>query len=432
MDVKPFLPPELIIQDELHLITGPLGTVYGAYETIIEDMCTYDGIKPKYVVSTATIKNAAAQTKCLYGRDMTTQFPPNGFEIGDSFFIKELSIKDNPFRKYVGVCAPGQSVKTALLRIYAIILQSAYTLSQEEEFKDVIDPYYSLVGYFNSIRELGGAVRLLQDDIPKRIKRIKNKYGLEKQRFLNRNVEITSRMSSYQIPEKLKQLETTCESKDCLDTAVATNMIAVGMDVDRLGLMVVTGQPKQNSEYIQATSRIGRKYPGLVVTLYNAYRPRDLSHYENFSGYHSQLYRFVEGTTATPFSARARDRVLHAVIISAIRLKFPNLANNADASAIASLTNEEIDEVKELILERLNIIKPAAKADASDEIDQFIDWWKLRAAQEKPLRYYVVGTERYNRLMNPYDKPHVDTEKPTLQSMREVESSANMYYYTED
>ena len=432
VDVKPFLPPELIIQDELHLITGPLGTVYGAYETIIEDMCTYDGIKPKYVVSTATIKNAAAQTKCLYGRDMTTQFPPNGFEIGDSFFIKELSIKDNPFRKYVGVCAPGQSVKTALLRIYAIILQSAYTLSQEEEFKDVIDPYYSLVGYFNSIRELGGAVRLLQDDIPKRIKRIKNKYGLEKQRFLNRNVEITSRMSSYQIPEKLKQLETTCESKDCLDTAVATNMIAVGMDVDRLGLMVVTGQPKQNSEYIQATSRIGRKYPGLVVTLYNAYRPRDLSHYENFSGYHSQLYRFVEGTTATPFSARARDRVLHAVIISAIRLKFPNLANNADASAIASLTNEEIDEVKELILERLNIIKPAAKADASDEIDQFIDWWKLRAAQEKPLRYYVVGTERYNRLMNPYDKPHVDTEKPTLQSMREVESSANMYYYTED
>lgn len=295
-----------------------------------------------------------------------------------------------------------------------------------------VDRKCSRDGYFNSIRELGGAVRLLQDDIPKRIKRIKNKYGLEKQRFLNRNVEITSRMSSYQIPEKLKQLETTCESKDCLDTAVATNMIAVGMDVDRLGLMVVTGQPKQNSEYIQATSRIGRKYPGLVVTLYNAYRPRDLSHYENFSGYHSQLYRFVEGTTATPFSARARDRVLHAVIISAIRLKFPNLANNADASAIASLTNEEIDEVKELILERLNIIKPAAKADASDEIDQFIDWWKLRAAQEKPLRYYVVGTERYNRLMNPYDKPHVDTEKPTLQSMREVESSANMYYYTED
>lgn len=102
------------------------------------------------------------------------------------------------------------------------------------------------------------------------------------------------------------------------------------------------------------------------------------------------------------------------------------------ADTKASVMEKIKEQVKELILERLNIIKPAAKADASDEIDQFIDWWKLRAAQEKPLRYYVVGTERYNRLMNPYDKPHVDTEKPTLQSMREVESSANMYYYTED
>ena len=215
-------------------------------------------------------------------------------------------------------------------------------------------------------------------------------------------------------------------------TAIATNMIAVGMDVDRLGLMVVTGQPKQNSEYIQATSRIGRAFPGLVVTLYNAYRPRDLSHYENFTGYHSQLYRFVEGTTATPFSARARDRVMHALVISAIRLNFPNMANNTDAAAIGSLTKEQLDSVKSLIIDRLNIIKPSARADAEEEIDRFIDWWKLQAAQTKPLRSYVVGTERYNRLMNPYDQPHDENEKATLRSMREVESSANMFYYTEE
>mgnify|MGYP000857850034 CR=1 FL=1 len=431
-EIRPFLPPELIIQDELHLITGPLGTVYGAYETIIEEMCTHDGIKPKYVVSTATIKNAEAQTKCLYARNNTTQFPPNGFEIGDSFFIREIPIEDDPFRKYVGVCAPGQSVKTALLRVYAIILESAYKYSVDEELKDFIDPYYTLVGYYNSIRELGGAVRLLQDDIPKRMKLIQKRFGMEKRRPLYRNVEITSRMSSYMIPEKLNQLEAAYGSKDCLDTAIATNMIAVGMDVDRLGLMVVTGQPKQNSEYIQATSRIGRAFPGLVVTLYNAYRPRDLSHYENFTGYHSQLYRFVEGTTATPFSARARDRVLHALIISAIRLTIPNMANNKDAADIASLTREEIDSTKRLIIERLNIIKPSVKADAEEEIDRFIDWWKLRAAQTKPLSYYVVKTDKYNRLMNDYNKPHEDEEKPTLRSMREVESSANMFYYTED
>ena len=300
------------------------------------------------------------------------------------------------------------------------------------KYKDVIDPYYSLVGYFNSIRELGGAVRLLQDDIPKRIYRIKNKYDFESPRYLNRNVEITSRMASYKIPEKLNQLEMNYHSKECLDTAIATNMIAVGMDVDRLGLMVVTGQPKQNSEYIQATSRIGRAFPGLVVTLYNAYRPRDLSHYENFTGYHSQLYRFVEGTTATPFSARARDRVLHALIISAIRLYYPEMAKNADAALISSLNDEQIASVKQLIIERLNIIKPSAKKDAEDEIDQFIDWWKLQTSQPKQLRYYVLDTTKYNRLMNSYDQPHTENEKPTLRSMREVESTATMFYYTEE
>ncbi len=430
-NIRPFLPPELIIQDELHLITGPLGTIYGAYETIIEDMCVHDGIRPKYVVSTATIKNAKAQIRCLYARKNTTQFPPNGFEISDSFFIKEIPVDKNPFRKYVGVYAPGQSMKTALLRVYAIILQVAYDLSLQEKYKDVIDPYYSLVGYFNSIRELGGTVRLLQDDIPDRIHRIKNKYGHDKKRYLNHNEEITSRISSYKIPEKLEQLEITCSSKGCLDTAIATNMIAVGMDVDRLGLMVVTGQPKQNSEYIQATSRIGRTYPGLVVTLYNAYRPRDISHYENFTGYHSQLYRFVEGTTATPFSARARDRVLHALIISAIRMNYPNLGHNQAAGAIDSLTKEQLISVKNIIIERMNIVKPSAKADAEKEIDQFIDQWKLRAAQDKPLYYKGPRNEKYNTLMAQYDKAN-EEEKPTLQSMREVESSTNLFYYTEE
>jgi hypothetical protein len=193
--------------------------------------------------------------------------------------------------------------------------------------------------------------------------------------------------------------------------------------------MVVLGQPKQNSEYIQATSRIGRTYPGLVVTLYNAYRPRDLSHYENFTGYHSQMYRFVEGTTSTPFSARARDRVLHALIIAAIRLKFPNMAENANAADIDKLSDDEINSVKNLIIERLNIVKPSAQKDALDEIDQFIDWWKYQASQSKPLCYFIGNTEKHNRLMSTYDSPHQDSEKSTLQAMRDVESSSSMYYW---
>lgn len=238
-------------------------------------------------------------------------------------------------------------------------------------------------------------------------------------------------MSSWQIPEELSRLEVPFTSRNCLDTAVATNMIAVGMDVDRLGLMVVDGQPKQNSEYIQATSRIGRAHPGLVVMLYNAYRPRDLSHYENFTGYHSQLYRFVEGTTATPFSARARDRVLHALVVSAIRLLYPEMANNEDARAISSLSQGQIDAVKDMILDRIKIVKPSARDDAGDEIDEFIGWWKRKAAETMPL-FYRADPKRYNILINPYDKPHEDSYKPTLQSMREVESAANMYYYTEE
>lgn len=452
--VKPFLPPALIIQDELHLITGPLGTVYGAYETIIEEMCSYKNgeklIRPKYVVSTATIKNASEQTKCLYARERTSQFPPSGFEIGDSFFIREIPVPESyleadpekdPFRKYVGISAPGQSVKTTLLRVYASILQTAYDLSLQDEWKDVIDPYYTLVGYYNSIRELGGAVRLLQDDIPKRIRYLKKRRNMEKIRYLNqsKNVEITSRMSSSQIPGQLKKLETPYTERDCLDTAIATNMIAVGMDVDRLGLMVVSGQPKQNSEYIQATSRIGRSLPGLVVTIYNPYRPRDLSHYENFTGYHAQLYRFVEGTTATPFSARARDRVMHALVISTIRLKYPGFANNASASDINQMTDEQIGEIKSLILDRLNIIKPSARADADDEIDRFIDWWKVLAAKPKrllfkgPLPQYRSKEDPNNYLMSYYGQQGAkDNEKPTLSSMREVESPSNMFYYVEE
>lgn len=430
MHVKPFLPPELIIQDELHLITGPLGTVYGAYETIVENMCMHDGIKPKYVVSTATIKNKDDQTKNLYARSETSQFPPNGFEIGGSFFIHEIPVEEKPFRKYVGICAPGQSVKTALLRTYAIILEEAHVLSQQAEYKDVIDPYYSLIGYFNSIRELGGAGRLLLDDIPARIKRIQKRYDYEERRQLHENVEITSRIPSWKIPEELNRLELPYTATGHIDTAIATNMIAVGMDVDRLGLMVVTGQPKQNSEYIQATSRIGRAHPGLVVTIYNPYRPRDLSHYENFTGYHAQLYRFVEGTTVTPFSARARDRVLHALVISAVRLLYPEMAENKSAAAINSMSPDQIDAVKTLILDRIEIVKPSARADTSKEIDQFIDWWKLQAAQSKPLYYYVTNTRKYRRLMNGYEQQHIESEKPTLRSMRDVESTAKMYYYT--
>ncbi len=430
--VKMFAPPELIVQDELHLITGPLGTIYGGYETLIEDLCSYKlngkKIKPKYVCSTATIKNADEQIKCLYGRKKTNIFPSRGLLIGDSYFIRDESLETKPFRKYVGVCAHGQSMKTTLLRTYAAILQYTFELSKDPANLDCIDPYFSLVGYFNSIRELGGTVRLLQDDIPKRMNRIRNRYKFEKVRplFATKQEEITSRINSRDIAKKLQKLETPFGNKECIDTAVATNMIAVGMDVDRLGLMAVMGQPKLNSEYIQATSRIGRRHPGLVFTIYNPYRPRDLSHYENFTGYHLQLYRYVEGTTATPFSARARDRFIHAIIIAVLRMKYPNMAGNPEK--ILELSDDELNAFAKIIEERIQLINPRGKDEAMREIRVFLANWK-RIASTKKMKYsgepdpttevLMVGFEEKNRL---------GQSKSTLNSMREVESGSELYY----
>lgn len=457
-ECKPFYPPELIIQDELHLITGPLGTIYGGYETVVEEMSCIERngkkIRPKYVVSTATIKNAGEQIKFLYGRENFTQFPPSGFDTRDSFFIREVVLpKENlttateeriqeliadgqkPFRQYVGICASGQSVKTTLIRLYSIILQTALDLANEPEFEDYIDPYYTLIGYFNSIRELGGAVRLLDDDIASRIRVVKNKYNSPAQRYIgiDGKKEITSRIPSWEIAQVLEKLAISYDKKkerqNCYDVVIATNMIAVGMDVDRLGLMTVVGQPKQNSEYIQATSRVGRQHPGIIFTVYNPYRPRDLSNYENFVGFHSQMYRYVEGTTATPFAARARDRVLHALVVSMLRLQFEEMADNGGAANINEISNEDIKRVKEMILERVKVTAPSSYVDTEKEIDEFISTWKNIAKSDK-LYYFVPSVaDDKKRLLTYYGEYYGDKEKPTLSSMRDVEQSSTVFYW---
>lgn len=458
VECKPFYPPELIIQDELHLITGPLGTIYGGYETVVEEMCCIEKngkkIRPKYVVSTATIRNAGEQIKVLYGRNEFTQFPPSGFDTRDSFFIKEVPLPtenlvnvsedrigemigrgQKPFRQYAGICASGQSVKTTLIRLYSIILQTALDIAKDPEYEDYIDPYYTLIGYFNSIRELGGAVRLLDDDIASRIRVVKNKYNSPEQRYLSfeGKKEITSRIPSWEIAQVLEKLAVSYdknkEKQGCYDVVIATNMIAVGMDVDRLGLMSVVGQPKQNSEYIQATSRVGRQHPGIIFTVYNPYRPRDLSNYENFVGFHSQMYRYVEGTTATPFAARARDRVLHALVVSLLRLQVEGMADNGGASSINDISDEQIKEIKDKILDRVKITAPASFIDTEKEIDEFINTWKNIAKNDKLYYFVPAVADDKKRLLTYYGEYYGDKEKPTLSSMRDVEQSSTVFYW---
>ena len=460
-ECKPFYPPELIIQDELHLITGPLGTIYGGFETVVEDLCCIERngkkIRPKYIVSTATIKNAEFQIRSLYGREKFSQFPPSGFDVRDSYFINEIPLPkeipsfteeevinkqiaagEKPFRMYASVCAPGFSMKIAMIRLYSILLEKSFELLQNKEYEPYIDPYYTLVGYFNSLRELGSTVRLLSDEIPSRLYFLKNLHKQDNCRFLNNTKEITSRIPSSQIAEILENLAIKYNSNEkyqkVYDAVIATNMIAVGMDVDRLGLMCVAGQPKQNSEFIQATSRVGRKFPGLIFTLDNPYKARDLSVYENFTGFHSQMGRYVEGNSVTPFSARARDRVLHSVIISLVRLHIERMAANKAAAGITSLTDEEIAEIKTTVLNRINKVEPDACEGTEREIDRIIDFWKEQA-KDGVLSYSIpiYKKEDQKRLMAVYGDDFVNEgELETLNSMRDVEASSTMYLWEED
>lgn len=435
--MRPFYPPELIIQDELHLITGPLGTIYGGYETVIEELCSVKGddgqlLKPKYIAATATIKNADKQVERVFGRRNMQQFPPAGLEIEDSFFGREVSVEDYPFRLYSGICVSGQSMKTVLLRIYAVLLQTTENLLKDEELAKYVDPYRTLIGYFNSIRELGGAVRLLDDDVRKRIQTLQKKYGYKSQRYINRNDELTARVQSYKIPKVLELLERETGNNE-YDVVLATNMISVGMDVDRLGLMVVTGQPKQTSEYIQASSRVGRSKPGLVISVYNPYRPRDMSHYQNFKGYHSRLYYYVEGTTATPYASRARDRVLHAITVALARMNNKELAQNEGAKKIGTV---DLSVIKSIIQERVRIVEPNNVDGTLADLDEFLDEWIATSSLEKNLVYYFYSKSKQarfqtqNRLLRRYSEKELSPhERPTLDSMRQIEGSSGLYLY---
>jgi hypothetical protein len=335
------LPPELIIQDELHLISGPLGTMVGLYEAAVDYLCerTVDGIPrvPKVVCSTATVRRAREQIRALFGREMAL-FPPRGINEGDNFFARPAALDKKPGRVYVGVGAPGRALRAVSVRTYAALLAAAQKrFDPKGEAKQPADPYMTLVGYFNSLRELGGMRRLVEDEVRNRVARFaeeKRPYEFPGEhpwaddRSLREPAELTSRESTERVKETKARLAERHVKKEGrpLDVVLASNMISVGLDIDRLGLMVVAGQPKTTSEYIQATSRVGRAYPGLVVTCLHVMRPRDRSHYERFHAYHESFYREVEATSVTPYSHQTLDRGLVGTFLSMVRHSVEGMA----------------------------------------------------------------------------------------------------------
>lgn len=438
VDTRKLLPPELIIQDELHLISGPLGTMVGLYETAVDYLCSRKirdkNIGPKIIASTATIRQAKEQVQGLFARDISI-FPGPGLSSGDSFFAVEQPIETIPGRMYAGVFAPGKSIKTALVRIYSTLLAS--TGSMKKFTVEELDPYQTVVGYYNSLRELGGAVRLIEDDVRARMDVLEKRqhgqvFRYQRRIYENDVPELTSRVDSKDIPKILDALNQPFYGKkesNPVDIVLASNMISVGVDVDRLGLMAVTGQPKTTAEYIQSTSRVGRKFPGLVITLYNWARPRDVSHYEQFLAYHSALYRYVEAISVTPFASRARDRGLSATFISMIRLTIDEMSMKQEAGNFDP-DNEMIDVLKQELLNRAEKIDDKnRREEVVQNLQTYIDLWE-EDVQRGSLYYNGGGKRARNLLRSLGTKAEGSFGVPN--SMRDVESSLGIYLKQEE
>jgi hypothetical protein len=458
--VRAVRPPDLIIQDEFHLISGPLGTMVGLYEAAVDDLCSWKigktKVRPKVVASTATVRRASDQVRNVFMRRLAI-FPPKALDVEDDFFSVQRSIESKPGRRYMGICSPGSSRPAVLIRTYTAFLTAAQGLF--DAFGKVADPYMTMVGYFNSLRELGGMKRLAEDDVQTRSYRVKmslvQRPGLEQRNIANIR-ELTSRVSNTDIPKCLDELEIPFDgvldpvtgkfvrrsvaplsgsssqrpvAPRPIDVVLATNMLSVGVDVNRLGVMVVNGQPKGTAEYIQATSRVGRAYPGLVAAVLTWARPRDLSHYETFEHYHATFYQHVEAQSVTPFSPRAMDRGLTGAMLAVMRNRFEPFAPNPGAGALTSPSRPEMVSTVDAVSERTwEVTEDSAKKNlAAAELKSRADAWAKEAAVPGRIlvyQKYGAGPTAYALLEVPGIKPWSTWTVPM--SMREVEPGVNL------
>lgn len=425
------LGPSLIIQDELHLISGPLGTLAGVYEAGFEALVEVtSGARPKVIASTATIRNAAAQCRRIYGREGAV-FPSPGIRADDSFFSRLETGNLANSRLYVGVMGQGLRSTIAMAWLMSATLQGVHELALDGRASvDEMDAYWTLVAYHNSKRELGRITNATRDEIPARVK----VYASEEARERPSQFDVLELKAHSDTPIPLARQKLSrrhAPSSPALDIVPCTNIISVGIDIDRLGLMVVNGQPKLTAEYIQASSRVGRgKVPGLVIACYSPSKPRDRSHYEAFRDFHERFYSFVEPTSVTPGSFPAIERALHAAIVIAVRHgaglgevgdagKFDPSAPRAVAAIgalrrrlLAAYPSPEDTEVRDRI---------------SDAIERRVAEWRDWAGEFPALMYRGAPNQQGQYLLVPYsDAPPGPAGWRTLQSMRHVDTELEL------
>ena len=383
-------PPGLILQDELHLISGPLGSMVGLYESLIEELCTdrrkQPPGRPKIICSTATTRHYVEQVRALYARRQVSLFPPPGLDAGDSFFARYAREPDgtpSPGRLYVGVFAPALgSLQEAQVRVLSVLLQAPCDLPPERR-----DPWWTPVVFHNSLRELGGTRTLLQALIPVYTLVLLNRMGKSKDdaRRLWSILELTGRIQAEEVPRAITQLEITYRDAVApdersqqpmpVDICLTSNIMEAGVDIDRLSLMVVVGQPISTTRYIQITGRVGRRWkerPGLVVTVYNPSRARDRSHYEMFRTYHERLYAQVEPSSVTPFSPPALERALHAVLAAYVR----QAGGKEQADSPYPFPHSLIDYFGKLLKERVRSVDPGELPVLDAVMERRVEEWR--------------------------------------------------------
>ena len=438
-------PPELIIQDELHLISGALGSIVGLYEVAIDSILANLKVYPKYIASTATIKNAKEQVKLLFGREMNI-FPPSGLRANDSYFARTVSIKKKPGRMYVGFLDHhSKSNKQSLTQIASTTLLAPNVLFSSEQ--DLLDSWWTQVVYHSSLRELGVNRTVYQENIPEAMKEIKeridtinkNNGDFSSKKILSRQLNIKT-LNGNQSPKHnqtvFADLGLSKDEENSVDVALCTELISVGVDVDRLSLMIINGQPSTTAEYIQASSRVGRSdIPGLVFVNYYRSQSRSLSHYENFKSYHDSFYRYVEPSSITPFTYQARSRAIHAVVICAIRHSVAGLLANHEAINF----DPESDNIKRVIQQIKNrcgqsINNKAVINEVNKNIDDVVNTWSQMISISKTNRRRLTYDNNVNGeidksldslLCNFDDGDYFNAPPwPTLNSMRNIENIA--------
>ncbi len=418
-------PPGLIIQDELHLISGPLGSMVGLYEPLIEELCTDrrtdPAIRPKIISSTATIRRYEEQVGALYGRDRVALFPPPGLDADDSFFARYDRYPDGtlrPGRVYLGVYGRGLgSTQIAQVRVLAALLQAANDLSEE-----LRDPWWTLLAFFNSLRELGTAISLAHSNIPDYLETIRrrNGYDRDRKRRIRFLKELTGRIPQDQVPKAIEELSRP-SGHGAVDFCLASNIIEVGIDIERLSLLTVVGQPKSTSQYIQVTGRIGRRWrerPGLVVTILHPSRPRDRSHFERFRSYHERLYAQVEPTSVTPFAPPVLSRALHGVLCGYVRQM------GAVDVEPWPLPAGLISQAKQMLTRRVQVADPGEIHRMMTLLDQRIEEWKMWERTEWNTPPW--GGESFNPLLRRAGEGDSASNKrktwPTPTSLRDVDA----------